>query len=672
MTKRWICGLLAAVLLAACLPNLPMLAWATEQTTDMTVSDDFIEVLKKMEGFHGVPYWDYAQWTVGYGTRVPADKEGYWTETNPITQEEALELLAQELAYFESEVNKFAQKWGLKLKQHQFDALVSFSYNCGAGWTGETSGYLNAAVRSGDMSNALIYGMCLWSTAGGNYILIPRRMSEANMYINGEYKSYTEGSSYPAAFKHVFLDGNGGTPKYAMHGYNAADPAGIVTDFKDIPTGKDAGGNWFVYEFAGWFTEPVGGTQVTVLDGSLPNATVLYAQWKDPTGKTVSLPKGELVPNLSVNVTANVNVRTGPGTYYGISDTIKASQAEPKPITVTEVYTSGSTTWGKFADGWVSLNYTNYKDVVAALPGEPFPRAATVLRNEVNTRLDHSTSAETSPLGKLNKGTKITIVEEFRDGNMLWGKMDNGYWICMDNRGEEYVSYDSNISPTLVSVAIKNPPRKLQYVQKSEELDITGSVIVATYSDGSQKARTVAREYISGFDDAKLGKQTLSVRYLGMTASFEVEIVKATVTFQNYDGSVLHSGQYAYGDAVTAPGVPARPADEKGTYVFQGWDKEITPCAGNAVYTAVFQLIPEIPDHIPGDIDMSGAVGEDDVIHLLYYVVFPDQYPVTIPADFNGDGMVNEDDVLYLLYHVVFPDQYPLTPVSEEGKSETQ
>ncbi len=672
MKKRWICALLVAALVAALLPGLPFLARATQQSTDMTVSDELIAVLKTMEGFFPYPRWDYAQYTVGYGTKCPDDKIGVWTEENPITEEEALALLDAELAYFQEQVNAFATKWNLTFQQHQFDALVSFSYNCGAGWTGESTGYLNRAVRSGDLGTALIYGLCLWSTAGGNYILIPRRMSEADMYINGVYKSYTEyrpGSSYPSDYKYVFLDGYGGSPKYTIHGYDAQEKSTIITDFKDIPTGVDENGNAFVYEFAGWFTEPVGGTQVTVLDGSLLNGTVLYAQWKDPAGKIVPLQKGETVDNLKVTVTGSeARIRTGPGTFYEQTGALSTGDS----VVLTEVCVSGSTTWGRYEGGWIMLSNTDYEEVLAALPDNSFPKNATVVRDQVNYRVEPVVTDDPAPVGKYNKGQKIVIVEEKQDGDKLWGKMDNGYWICMDNAGAEYVIYDSDVVPTLESVEMLKLPDQLQYVQMNEELNIAGSVIVAKYSDGSMKARTLAREYTSGFDNATLGEKTLTVRYLGMTTSFTVEIVKATVTFQNYDGTVISAQQYAYGETVTPPGVAARPEDENGSYVFVGWDREVTPCYGNAVYTAVFELAENQPDYIPGDINGDEQVNEDDVIYLLYHVVFPDQYPITIPADYNADGMVNEDDVIYLLYHVVFPEQYPLTPETQENKGETQ
>lgn len=61
-----------------------------------------------------------------------------------------------------------------------------------------------------------------------------------------------------------------------------------------------------------------------------------------------------------------------------------------------------------------------------------------------------------------------------------------------------------------------------------------------------------------------------------------------TVVFQDWDGTVLSSKEYSYGDAVTAPANPSRPADSMYTYYFTGWDKDVVNCNGDAVYTATY------------------------------------------------------------------------------------
>ena len=690
----------------------------TEEPDDgrMKVSDEFIEVLKQMEGFHPVAYWDYSQWTIGYGTKCPAGKEKYYTKDNPLTKKEALKLLNKELDKFEELVNSFAQEHSLELKQHQFDALVSFTYNCGGGWMRDLNGYFNTAVREGDMSNRFLYGIMLWSAAGGDYILTSRRKCEANMYINGVYKAYNTADSVPKDFKHVFLDGNGGTLRYTIHGYNAADPDKIISSFTQKPTGVDKDGNTFTYTFAGWYTAPEGGKRIKKLDGKLANGTVLYAHWKDPEGNVVTLPKGELVENVEVSVIGKVNVRTGPGTFYSIEEELQPG-AE---LVITETFKVGSTLWGKCEFGWLSLHYTNYFDIISGNTPEDVDGqwgvVVTESGDQVNVRTGPSTSYGVAYTVKT--GDRLQIFALKSDGTMQWGQLEDGNWISMN-----FLELD--VLTQLESVEILAPPEKLEYVQRQDELDLTGSVLKLNFDDGTTKNISITSSMVSGFNNKKLGEVTISVAYEGLTTAFTVTIVKATVVFKNYDGTVLSSTQYEYGRTVKAPKNPTKPADKKYTYKFTGWDKKIIRCRGDRVYTAVFEAVP-IPQKVLGIVvtetggsvnvrtgpgtkydvayavehgkkieildtktggkltwgklsdgnwicmdyvktkadkgDMNGdyVLNEDDAIYLLRHVIFPDKYPLKGNADANGDKKVNEDDAIYLLRHVIFPDKYPL------------
>ncbi len=68
--KRITSFLLAIILFAGLvMTGAPVASAASE----MSVSDEFVEFLKKEEGFAAKPYWDYSQWTVGYGTKCPSD-----------------------------------------------------------------------------------------------------------------------------------------------------------------------------------------------------------------------------------------------------------------------------------------------------------------------------------------------------------------------------------------------------------------------------------------------------------------------------------------------------------------------------------------------------------------------------------------------------------------------
>ena len=63
---------------------------------------------------------------------------------------------------------------------------------------------------------------------------------------------------------------------------------------------------------------------------------------------------------------------------------------------------------------------------------------------------------------------------------------------------------------------------------------------------------------------------------------------------------------------------------------------------------------------IPGDFTGDGTANNDDVVLLLWHVLFPEEYPLEMNADLTGDGCINNDDVVLLLWHVLFPEEYPL------------
>ena len=72
------------------------------------------------------------------------------------------------------------------------------------------------------------------------------------------------------------------------------------------------------------------------------------------------------------------------------------------------------------------------------------------------------------------------------------------------------------------------------------------------------------------------------------TASFTPVFIEYTVVFKDWNGNVILSNEYHYGQAVTKPSNPTRDADNTYTYVFAGWDKTVTACTENTVYTATY------------------------------------------------------------------------------------
>ena len=103
----------------------------------MVTSKVGIELIKRYEGVRLVAYKPVSTevyWTIGYG-HYGADV----TKGMVITLDRAEELLKADLRKFEKAVDKYVTKLGLN--QNQYDALVSFAFNCGAGNLDKLVGY---------------------------------------------------------------------------------------------------------------------------------------------------------------------------------------------------------------------------------------------------------------------------------------------------------------------------------------------------------------------------------------------------------------------------------------------------------------------------------------------------------------------------------------------------
>ena len=211
------------------------------------------------------------------------------------------------------------------------------------------------------------------------------------------------------------------------------------------------------------------------------------------------------------------------------------------------------------------------------------------------------------------------------------------------------------VSNDIESISIATMPKKLKYYIGTENLDLTGASLKIHCSFTGDEIIPITSDMVTGFDNTKAGVQQLTVTYKDFTTTFEVEVILYTVTFLNYDGTVLSSTGYEYGAVVTPPADPTKPRDDHGEYDFVGWNQEVTECTGDATYTAVFKLRYPV-----GDVTKDMQVNEDDAIYLLRYVIFPEKYPLDIVPDYDKDGDVDEDDAIYLLRHVIFPEKYPL------------
>ncbi len=483
MKKRIVCLFLSAVLLFGL---LPLVAPSAKAESLLTYSQECVELLKSFEGFAAKPYWDYAQYTVGYGTRCPDDKYDEYMERG-ITEEEAEALLRTYMDAFGKSVNRFNDKHSLNLTQNQFDALLLFSFGCGTAWMYDEEGQFRGAVLSGATGNEFIHPITLWCSADGTILpgLIRRRLCEANIYLNGVYAT-----TAPENYSYVYYNANGGKTKPRIQGYDTT----LTADPIPVPTYEG-------HTFDGWYTAASGGNKIETLDASVAGST-LYAHWTVQEGGTItgtsvnykreitadsldiydqpidganvvgSVKKGEIVSviaeykddsgklwgkiegkgwidlsstkesaenegtpidPLTVKVLYyGVNLRKGAGTSYPIVGV--ANTGDTFTITATE--SADGYLWGKYDGGWIALTFTNYDDVVnTAKPTQPnddptLPAMGTVTSSD-GLRIRSGAGTNYEIVGFLDCGERVQVLEKTTSGAMSWGKIDKG-WICLD------------------------------------------------------------------------------------------------------------------------------------------------------------------------------------------------------------------------------------------------
>lgn len=134
-----------------------------------------LQLIQHFEGFSAIPYRCPAGYlTIGYGHVIRAGEQ--W---KAITREEASELLAEDVLAAEAAVARWID---VPLSEGQCDALVSFTYNLGAGAL-QRSGLRRKLNRRDYLAAADEFPRWVW--AGGRKLpgLILRREAERARFL---------------------------------------------------------------------------------------------------------------------------------------------------------------------------------------------------------------------------------------------------------------------------------------------------------------------------------------------------------------------------------------------------------------------------------------------------------------------------------------------------------
>lgn len=154
----------------------------------LSISNTGLALIKKFEGCRLTSYQDsVGVWTIGYG-HTSNVKKG-----QTITLSQAEVFLKADCAAAEKAVNSYAGKY--HWNQNQFDALVSFTFNCG-------SGNLKTLLNNGNRSIAEISAKIPAYHKAGTQVLqglIKRRAAEKELFDKAVSSSSASSS---AAYSH--------------------------------------------------------------------------------------------------------------------------------------------------------------------------------------------------------------------------------------------------------------------------------------------------------------------------------------------------------------------------------------------------------------------------------------------------------------------------------------
>lgn len=136
-------------------------------------------------------------------------------------------------------------------------------------------------------------------------------------------------------------------------------------------------------------------------------------------------------------------------------------------------------------------------------------------------------------IGKGSGDTTVCTINDMQQEGTYFGFDFDTVWI-MDG-SDSYLlpklqGIEQGGEKTLTSIELTSIPAKTKYLQGKDSLDVTGGKLTLKYSDGTSEVIDISADMVSGFDNSKIGKQTLIITYSGKTTSYDVEIIAKSLS----------------------------------------------------------------------------------------------------------------------------------------------
>lgn len=622
---RTISFLLSAAML------LPL--FSVQAQSEMKAGQECVDLIKQVEGFSQYKYWDYGQWTIGYGTGVGADEY-----PNGISKEEAEKLLKKSLGTYEGYVNKFANKYGVTLKQNQFDALVSLSYNMGNIWSAYDDFDLKNYIIDGSEKHSFLEiakGFGEWRVAGGKVLqgLVSRREDETKLFLSDRTDSGSE----------IWRVNTESGINLRQSVGTSSKKTGFLpfNTIYEVTEKKMCDGSLWGKTYAN------GSFQWCVLDYSkyMVGGPIGYDGGNEPTGKS---------EKWRITSKNGVNLRKGPGLGY---ESLAVLDYKTE-FNVTMTAEADEHIWGKTQyagkDGWIALTY-------AELVSEQEFEAAVLTDIYIKskpTKLKYKEGDMLSldgieVMAKYSDDSEKQITDFKIDGY----KSTAGEHTITVTYMEKTASFKVQVSKaSLTGIEIVSPPKKTVYKQ-GEPFAREGLSVEAIYENDS---REIIEDYaLNGYDSDIAGKKTIEIEYKGFKASFEIEITEKEIV-RIILSRLPDKMEYIVGQELNLSGLILNALYDNGSqdmiknYSVSGYDPQLPGIQMVKIeyngFSKEFEVVVKEPDmdSLPGDLDDNGI---RDIFDLILMNRFIDEGREEFPsdrvylADINGDGNYDSRDI---------------------------
>ncbi len=382
--------------------------------------------------------------------------------------------------------------------------------------------------------------------------------------------------------------------------------------------------------------QPIG--YIQVWEDGIPSAHISdQYRWEAKDNALFSISSGSFHTNTADRIGGTVTGSTLNNAYFRLSKSVVL--LHNSPWTVSWQSSGAWTTGGFLFSASFKSNEINapylYRRANSDLIGFG---CRTADNQHVNYGLklsDHGidgTATHTYTLTNRINADGTNMVYLSVDGQEL-GPMDRKYvGGTYQNTTDQWISGKDFVFPYIGSPQFDLVDVTLNYLEVNEGVSATGTVVFKDW-DGTVLSSTVynvgdtvtapssptrpsdgANSYIfAGWDKTVTACNGDAV----YVATYTATPITYTVTFKDYDGTVLSSETYHYGDQVTAPADPVRPSDGTYLYTFSGWTPAVTACTGDATYTATYTAtgVPVLtPDH--------ATLSFEDQIQINIYFTF--------------------------------------------------